>query len=521
MCRAISEGGRRCPCDTSAARVARRERRGNETLTKKHAGNLSKRHETVTVPPTPSSDVDVVVAETKAKIRELHADTVFDSPIAAEQHQLALIRDIGENVEYIAETKYDAPTDEDMLAVAYNDDEWETKRKAFYDEHTRIGNELDAYRKTVGSVAKLPDGTLVRGLGSKITDDELAHFQSLYDQMHEASEAHNAMVKAGRPLNQEWYDISERRANAMKQALEDVGVEFTDPTTLQYADNSNKKATAALREAVTFYPQEWVDASNQDHAKGITELTVKQTRARAHYAHGKLQSKNKRVPQTYTTTREASWEPRPGSLEAQEYTLADPQPDHLRPGRRAWKQTSYQYKHQEPGPRQRGWERVTYQNYDGEETVAWRKPRMRNEFVDLTQIAELTVSVRPAEDGNRTPGFSCALHEMAHRIEATHPTVTTYEHAFLNDRARTHSANPEKPTTISGQGKSREIGIKDNFTHHYMGRIYPDKSREILSTGMEAVFCGAFGGFAGAGKNKPDTDYKRFILGTIASTAKK
>jgi hypothetical protein len=55
-----------------------------------------------------------------------------------------------------------------------------------------------------------------------------------------------------------------------------------------------------------------------------------------------------------------------------------------------------------------------------------------------------------------------------------------------------------------------------------MGKIYSGSSyTEILSMGMESLFAGTNGGFVGMDNNKPDADYKKFILGVLASSAKK
>lgn len=136
-----------------------------------------------------------------------------------------------------------------------------------------------------------------------------------------------------------------------------------------------------------------------------------------------------------------------------------------------------------------------------------------------------------SEDRDFGGGLSVGIHEFAHRIEYTVPGVTNLEQIFVMRRTGHFSENgnqitPEELTPIlevsseTNEEEDQEVGFKDNFPTHYMGKVYDNGTWEVLAMGMETLFSGTNGGFAGIENFKEDSDYKKFIIGTLASSAK-
>jgi hypothetical protein len=478
MCRSDHDSGgkRRCPCDTSEARRLRGYNKRDRTA---YASLAVK-------PPEPrllaELDADAsapfTVESVKQDIVRLKTDL-----IGVKTHEDrfrvrtdTILNQIGTGIEYIAETKYGAPTDIQLKDATDADAE-------------ARANELS-----------------VQAISPKVID------------------------------------LYKKRNVAIKAALEEVGVKFTDPKTLEFSDDSHSGAAKTLKEAITYYPQKWVDNSNDKQRYSGTELRVKHSLGRAHYINN--------APQKTTTTKQAltfvskpaDWVPDHSVKSEADYVelnekneWVDPRTGEVQffggrgvqPGYKGWAVLSYQYT-DIPGDAK--WEKVTLkeQVYDadtkeykftGQLINRWRRPKKTRTKEITSNKAEITISNKGIDAPlSQNSGFRVALHEFAHRVEYTTPEVKFYERAFLERRIGVGTSNREEMLPINS--RSNELGYKDNFTNHYMGRSYDGEAYEILSMGMEAIFSGSQGGLVGAGNYKPDADYKRFILGILASSAK-
>lgn len=75
------------------------------------------------------------------------------------------------------------------------------------------------------------------------------------------------------------------------------------------------------------------------------------------------------------------------------------------------------------------------------------------------------------------------VHEMGHWLETKNPEIGRKGVAFRNKRA-----GSEQPTHLGGSYGPNEVAVRDQFMDHYMGKIYDDKSSEIISMGLQYFF---------------------------------
>lgn len=271
-------------------------------------------------------------------------------------------------------------------------------------------------------------------------------------------------------------DILDKRNEALQNSLKDIGVVFANPNDtygFEYSKDSDVSAIDSLKVALKFYPQNWVYNSNQQNWS--SPLKVIQGKDRAYYA-----------------------------------------------------------------------ESIPIENGGS---------------VFLQDYSELYVSLDEYSYFREDAGMRVALHEFGHRIEHVIGSVpfggshaggiSTAEKVFLSRRTGRNriigvgdnNEGGEQLTTIEIEG---EVGYKDTFPSHYMGRAYDEYSDpnfnwsqydserfprteawEVFTMGMETLFAGTNGAFVGIDKTntrpnyeEADTDYKRFILGLLASSAR-
>ena len=151
------------------------------------------------------------------------------------------------------------------------------------------------------------------------------------------------------------------------------------------------------------------------------------------------------------------------------------------------------------------------------EDINWIKPRYSEVTSSRSRVSELTID----SDGTGfrgQAGYTTALHEFGHRVEHTGaPLIARMESTFLERRREVGEAGErEKLRSIYNTG--REYGYFDKFANKYMGKV-DDRSpaREVLTTGMEALFGGNYGALMGTGGLRRDRDMRDFLLGLLAT----
>ena len=93
-----------------------------------------------------------------------------------------------------------------------------------------------------------------------------------------------------------------------------------------------------------------------------------------------------------------------------------------------------------------------------------------------------------ALSGDESHMMSCAYHEMAHRMEKLIPEIVTIEKQFYE--RRTKGETLQQLQKIDPRYSADEVVRVDHFISPYMGKDYGGSAYELLSMGMEALYCG-------------------------------
>jgi len=152
---------------------------------------------------------------------------------------------------------------------------------------------------------------------------------------------------------------------------------------------------------------------------------------------------------------------------------------------------------------------ATNQEPESEEVKSWGEKRVMSMLVAFPSI------------GGFSPSF---IHEFTHRMEYVHvpegARLAELEDMFLRRRtnAGPHAKGPRQGKRRYKLGRKDEMTRPDDFADPYFGKEYEGlRAREILSTGIEAVFGNKFGNLMGMDGYKADPDHRAFVLGVLAT----
>lgn len=545
MCRDKNHGGRRCPHDNSEAR---RRRYNNASMRKAYGADsptLEKARvvddvATVSpvvtvVPPSP----EVVIAEA----RDLAASETARLKEEGALEGVPAQRKIGAMVADVATRKYGAPTSED------------------------IKNELDAIRAQ--QVQKMEEASAVNAAAvQKMVGYAREHSLNEGENMDQRSplSAYFELAAANRPidperrielrriLTDESVDLGElrlknaeetdakskelfdKRAKAYVSALEDIGVEFHEPGSGLGHVQGTKKVVKSLDEGIRYVPASWVEASHVRSQLKSSPLVVKSSKRRAHYTDETVTFSKKEIPIISSTLTDERFDPKADVHSREYYEYVEPMPEGgykieganythqgyswttLPEGQKEWVTRRLEWRTSEEKPRGRGWKpaEIREQKWDPETGTwsedglkkSWYRERHQRITTDVSRNAEITLP-----DNDRTKAV--AIHEFSHRSETSKPVLFDLGVKFRKSRM----TEGETVVNVSPGARTPELGVADKFNEIYSGRVYPTGNTEIISTGMEQLFYGSYGGFTSAGGHDDD-DYRDFMLGTIATTSK-
>ena len=398
---------------------------------------------------------------------------------------------------------------------------WQQRHDQALAHHLQAGEDLKASHAALTVATKHRIATeATHGTGSA----EYAAALTAYDRAVHTFKAqlpHYNAVRSG-------YDDQTRAdmislANAYRDTL---ATHRTLGGPLTTSDTSTKHASHTLNQAVSVYPTDWVDASN-NHGP----LKAKTTKGRAHYAQSAIQKVRVKQQRHWDTHSGPTPPPvRPGDSVV--WDQDGPPDTNGSPTWRAYwarvrRDPDWRSGVSVSGKRPRGYTERIETLPDGTEITVWAQTQTRMGFGDIT--AEILVDKSDYHQAQDTPGLATAIHEFAHRSEHTNPALGKLEEAFLVRRT-TNPDGTRQPLERYGSTRSRERVRPDAFTNRYVGKTYSHSAdhtmtngehapthREVISCGMESLFAGSNGALIGVGNYTADPDMRHFILGTLAT----
>lgn len=553
MCRACTNGGRRCPGDTSEARRARRyAAAGKKDPRVKDSVRGAPPAVAGGEAATPTPEHDLTTPEgIKGRAGELRTmmgaapealiecvevmneNGSIDKETAQEiMRKHGVSDDIVEYIEgqnggtlpLVSMEKYE----KESTALGQKADQWldgelSEQKQAFEEAVVAYQNADMAYRDIDAMTArKTPEG--MQGLKDA---DEARH------RTHAAvQEAKDAYYARKREL------MGQLRENGQELEWTTVGV------------STPARVNETIQASAKFLPKDWIDSSNRlssdaevaknrDKAHPVLPVRVRESTARNHYSPRNFVTKRETRPDRsfyepgladrvgvhsspyYGVVPEEEWSDTdrrfhsPGDVLVQRYHVARP-PSYFSndPGAGALDSDgNFVLK----GRAASGWEQHTYTDRDGVEQTVWRKPATKTNTNREYGIAELTI---PKGEGRKGGPNSTATHELIHRCEDTNGSIPQMESAFLVRRT-TNADGEREPLQRYYPDTPREKVRPDNFIDRYVGKEYGHgRFYEVMSVGTEAAFHGSHGGF---GKTpdprlrqpgREDDDHHAFVLGT-------
>ena len=576
MCRDNSHGGRRCPHDTSEARRLRRHNAGAKA---EYAGQAHKSVvasadiESVSISPTPSISIETVkekiaeLDELKAEYERINLETPpwvnkpsdpnaiaeervsrFDMLTQIMEKQEAKLVEIGDSITQLA-VQRTGQADDAISSYVKERGEFLNSAIDKIDEVNipkikQLEEEMKELKANASDALKAQARTAYDWkYVAQNNSPESAEAEELLTAWNAKQTEIYALKAEAEPLKVEArqvlgtghpvvVEMLKKNADTYKEILSEIRPLGGE---IQVSDNSDKKKTKVLQAVADIYPAAWIEASN----KGVA-LRVKKTTARAHYTNGAYQKSYKLVSMDSFSFQDSDWTPDPNDgrysdwkkVEGEEYVKEDGYTYSftLRPNQSVWISPKYEifstwrHRSREGVPVGNGWQSYTYDSThtaeDGTKTVTqetgYRRVRKERKMVEAKRQAELLIDGDMSNLYLEREGSATAIHEFAHRVEATSGGfIPRMEEQFLRRRTTAPDGTREKLTVLY-TGK-KEVARPDNFVSDYIGKEYNDIYREVLSMGAEAIFGGNHGGLQGASGRKSDPDMKSFILGLFAA----
>lgn len=159
---------------------------------------------------------------------------------------------------------------------------------------------------------------------------------------------------------------------------------------------------------------------------------------------------------------------------------------------------------------------LSVKEFDGEKQFSVSR---KIKEVSFDTYSVIRVPVKDDNDDNR---LGTTAHETSHFIEDNNTAVKLLANSFLDSRGE-----GEKPSVI--YPGTNEIGYRDGFSHHYIGKLYMNKNTEINSMGNEDLVHANYGAIGARKQHNRETNnvgsveelidpgHRAFILGNLAA----
>lgn len=522
MCRSCTEGGRRCASDSSLKRRLRRK--------------ASQAKDTYS-PITPNREPGTITAFKYSSVKELKEEAqdiaaLTSAPILDDEEQQDLIDDqievrltaLGMAVGEEAEKR--ASFDLEKFKEAYDEtsEEYETATVNLMEAL----DEVEALQEQIEAASQSDDKEKLTQLEIKLEDAE--------EKLQEAQEQSN------------WVDKQDylRRERLISDTLESLSKAYQEVLgeirplggPLNIADYSDVKAGELLQETVgKVYPSAWLEQSN--HTEDGMRILFKE--GRSHYNDEAVQTdlKSSSYPEftveeseenyIYHVPESKAFElverlgEQAGVFNARAVLINDEYCRMVRVPKKVVFNPEVDPANPDGSPQGEGWSLEYYVSPSDLSAVPSEKVWVKGSSVKRVKVPELVIS----SDSDESELNAIAFHEFGHRMESIvgDGVIMRQEEAWLRRRT-TNATTGERednsyiyPPLPGGGLIDQEIGRRNSFFHHYVGKEYvTGRHREVFSMGVESLFGGSYFGMLGLNSSvKADKDHRGFILGVLAS----
>jgi hypothetical protein len=532
MCRSGSEGGRRCPHDSSAARHARRIQKSlsgyNSTAPAAASPNLSTYPSALQGKTVVDDFIQNVKQQIEAKQfplisedgKEFHNVNEFmkHSGVLLEVKISRLGGTIINEVEKATGVTFQSIVEEykkTVMDLTLKTDQLIQEEDLLLSEAGEYFGDKNPSRLIFDRIRlehnSNPEEETIRHLKEKL-DSIIESKKHLTDNLNTVERHYPASVR-------------EKYLHNINSLMDVLTTLRSFGGNVKVNSKSEKNKTETIQYASQFYPTEWIEQSNYNPV----DLIVKKTIGRAHYTHW---TKTAKVSPLFKLMY---YDVEPEDMEdaiilaADENGVLEYENEEINvristygaPNEKFYLMPQWEYPNpwttnynSDGSPKGYGWKPYLHPSTG---KTAWRRIiRQRETSIDKTS-ANILVDEN-INNLNNIRGFDSAIHELAHRMEAVEvPFLKQVQKAFYTRRTTLPNGEQQKPTRLY-KGR-KEYSITDSFSSDYMGKQYSGETHfELLSTGMEAIFGGEYaGGLIGLKNKNPDEDMRNFIVGTLAS----
>ena len=542
MCRSKSQGGRRC---NGAKCVESRRARQRAYQARRRAARKNT-PEAVTSPSVLSSlmpafresDLSEKDAEYLKLLKDKADDTTFRRAQAETNYRANRRLAVVDHM--VSEGRFDildrGLSDEDRALIQGMSTEQFTEHLSLLRDHLNVDTLINDYGYS-GTIADDPAEKAVQFVGEvvntwmdKQVETEMAALDNILAEWERERSAGGSVIEAMAnqipKLQKCATNISKARADVLTRALgEAVG---TGADVAADISSQKKKIGAHLRDVSRLYPDSWKKSVDEK----CNPLRIYASNARAHYSSSTTRSEKGWVPvhvpmvmnKARNTPEEVSLHPYfdygGEDSEVKVVVGGDPSnPDHVRMNEEAAATLNEALggislwvggrRGSVPASADVRFAVITSQ--DG--TLTLRKE-------NYTNLPGREAVIRVHQDSPST-----LAHELAHRMENGNPHIQALEARFLSRRTEGEEA--------VGYYRDKQEFYSDHFTNTYVGKVYNDGYREVLSMGMEMLLYGKAGAGVGSeisvdkhtkksgdGRTVADREHLNFVLGLLFSARK-
>ena len=544
MCRSKSQGGRRCSGGKCAEsrRARQRAYQARKRAARKNAlSAVTSSTSSVfasLMPTFKESDLSEKDREYLGLLQGKAEDTVFSRTHA--ENNLRANRRLAVVDHMISEGRFDILdkelTDEDRAAIRSMSQEQLVQHLEELRDHLNVDTLINDYGYS-GTVAHDPAEKSVQFIGEvvntwldKQVEAEMAALEGTLSEWERDRAAGGSAIKTMGDYRSRFQecanDIGKARFTVLSGMLGSaVG---TDADVTADISSQKKKIGAHLGDVSHIYPDSWKRSVDEK----CNPLRIYASNARAHYSSSTTRSEKGWIPANVPLVMSRPMEtPEVVSLnpyfdyggdrdETKVVVGGDPSnPDHVKLNEEAAATLNEALDHMRlwVGGRKGSIKASSQARFvvatTDEGTLTLRKERYDN-------LPGREAVIRVHQDSPST-----LAHELAHRMENGNTHIQALEARFLSRRTEGEES--------VGYYRDKQEFYSDHFTNTYVGKVYNDGYREVLSMGMEMLLYGKAGAGVGSeiavdkhtkksddGRTVSDREHLNFVLGMLFSARK-